>query len=402
MATLPHSTSPVLRSADHTTACQKESAVYEDDRLQKDLYLFLGLTALMTLLGAVFVYSASSLYALERLGSSMHFLYRHLGGIVAGLCAGALCALIPLSFWRQHASLVLGTTLGVTAVTLTRFGFPLHDMQRWLLWGQYVVQPSELLKVGFCVYLAYFLARKQRERLSLVHGYLPLLVVAGVACMTVYNQGDMGTTFLLALTFLAVCFIADCRALYLFWTTVGVLPLVAVTLWRYPAYLTRIMHFFNPWHDPQGAGHEMVQSLIAIGSGSWWGAGVAYSKQKFFQLPLQHTERIFAIIAEEVGFLGCIIIVSGYVLLTLLGIRVARQMSEPFSAYLVLSCVVMLMLQSMINMLTVIGMMPLAGVGLPFMSYSASGLVGAGCMVGLIINVVVHERAQRTPATMRW
>lgn len=377
--------------------------MYENNRLRQDLHMFIGLSALLTVLGAVFVYSASSLYALERLGSSAHFFYRHLGGIVVGLLGFATCALVPLSVWQKHASLVFGTSLGLTAVTLlNRFGYTMHGMQRWILCGQYAVQPSELLKFSLCLYVGYFLAKKQRERLSLAHGYMPLLIVVGVACMVLVNQGDWGTTALCVLTFLMVCFIADCKALYLFWTSVGLLPLFGVLVWRYPDSIKRAIHFFNPWHDPHAAGHELVQSLIAIGSGSWWGAGVAYSKQKFFQLPLQHTEGIFALIAEEVGFLGCLIILIGYLVFSLLGIRLARQLSDPFAAYTVLACIVLITIQSMLNMLMAVGMLPLAGLGLPFMSYSGSGLLGLGCMLGLIINAVNRELSQRVPTHMSW
>ncbi|MGD1997894.1 MAG: FtsW/RodA/SpoVE family cell cycle protein [Candidatus Dependentiae bacterium] len=377
--------------------------MYENNRLQQDFHMFIGLSALLAVLGAVFVYSASSLYALERLGSSAHFFYRHLGGMVVALIGFAVCALVPFSLWQKHASLVFGTTLGVTALTLVpRFGFAMHGMQRWLLWGQYAIQPSELLKFSLCLYVGYFLAKKQRQRLSLSHGYLPLLVVIGVACMVLFNQGDWGTATLCIATFLIVAFIADCKGMYLWWTTVGLLPFAGLLAWRYPQSLQRALHFFNPWHDPQGAGHELVQSLIAIGSGSWWGAGVAYSKQKFFQLPLQHTEGIFAIIAEEVGFLGCLIMLTGYVLFALLGIRLARQMSDPFAAYTVLGCVVLISLQSMLNILMAVGMLPLTGLGLPFMSYSGSGLLGLGCMLGLITNAYHREQVQRIPAQTSW
>ena len=147
------------------------------------------------------------------------------------------------------------------------------------------------------------------------------------------------------------------------------------------------MTFINPWNDPQGAGFQIIQSLIAIGSGKWMGIGVAQSKQKFFYLPMQHTDFIFSIIAEETGFLGSFIIITLFTLFLLTGLRIAWQLQDSFSFFSVLGFVIMLSLQALINIFVVVGLLPTKGIGLPFISYGLSGLVCNMVMIGLIINM---------------
>jgi len=166
------------------------------------------------------------------------------------------------------------------------------------------------------------------------------------------------------------------------------IPAVVSLVYLKPYRLKRILTFLNPWEDPKGAGFQIIQSLIAIGSGSLWGVGISHSKQKFFYLPMQHTDFIFSIVAEEAGFLGSLCIIALFVSFAYFGMRLSWQLRDPFYQFTVLGFVILITLQAIINLAVTTGLVPTKGIGLPFVSYGNTSLVCSLCMVGLIINIV--------------
>jgi cell division protein FtsW len=210
-------------------------------------------------------------------------------------------------------------------------------------------------------------------------------------CTLLLKQPDFGATVTLMLTTLTLFFITHHNIKQILLTFccffVGALALIVFRPYR----LQRIIIFLDPWQDPKGAGFQIIQSLVAIGSGKWFGLGVGHSRQKFFYLPMQHTDFIFSIIAEETGFFGVIFLISLFFLLLYFGIKIAHQCNNYFSSLVIIAFATLISLQTIINMAVVTGLAPTKGIGLPFVSYGNTSLVCYLFMVGIIINIVYSK-----------
>jgi cell division protein FtsW len=363
-------------------------------KLQSDLHIFLGIIATLITIGLVFIYSASSIYALEKLGSSHYFVKKQLIGLIIGLVGMMIFRIIPLSYIKKSSPFLFIGSLFLTACTLVSpFGLKIHGSSRWVALGSFSLQPSELLKIFFILYMAYFLSKKNRVLSSFLHGYLPFILITGIVCLLLLKQPDFGMAITIALTAFFMFFIVHFSAPRFIGTCALIIPLFIGLIYWYPYRLRRIMTFLNPWSDPQGAGFQIIQSLIAIGSGSFWGLGVSHSKQKFFYLPMLHTDFIFSIIAEETGFFGASLLIFLYVLFLYFGMRIAWQLQDQWCVLLTLGFVILISLQAIINLAVTTGLFPTKGIGLPFVSYGNSALVASLCFVGLIINCVYENKS---------
>ncbi len=362
-------------------------------QLQTDLRIFVGVVIALLLLGLVFIYSASSVFALEKCGSAHYFIKKQFVGLILGVCALLCMRFTPLWLIKHMSSVAFIATLGLTALTLVPALSPsIHGSHRWLNLGFFSFQPSELLKITFIIFMASYIAkRKQRSRSAAVN-YFPFLALLGIACLLLLKQPDFGMTVTIALTVFLVFFIMQINTKLLLWAVGLSIPLGLALIYLRSYRWKRIVTFFNPWSDPQGAGFQLIQSLIAIGSGSWWGVGIANSRQKFFYLPMQHTDFIFAIIAEETGFIGALFLIFLYVLFLYVGIRIAWRLHDLFSVIVTLGFVIMTSLQATINIAVTTGLLPTKGIGLPFVSYGNSSLICSLAMVGLIMNCVADSR----------
>lgn len=356
------------------------------------LTMFLILTATLTLIGLIFIYSSSSVYALAKTGSAHYYVKKQFLGIIVGIIALTFAALMPLSFIKKIAPFLFLAALLLTALTLIPgIGAVINGSRRWLMMGSFTFQPSELLKIATLLYLAAFIDKKEYHITSFKHGYLPFLCIIGIACATILPQPDFGQTVTLATTAFIVFFIAMGSIKQLLYTiipaAVGALALIYVKAYRFK----RILIFLNPWEDPKGSGFQIIQSLIAIGSGKWTGIGITESKQKFFYLPMQHTDFIFSIIAEETGFIGTVTLIILFVLFLFVGCRLAWRMKSTFAHITTLSFVILITLQTIINIYVTTGMAPTKGIGLPFISYGSSAIVCNLLMIGIIINCFYED-----------
>ncbi len=358
-----------------------------------DFGIFISIVSILLVVGILFIYSASSVYALEKFGAAHYFVQRQLVGLVVGLCALIFARAMPLEWIKRLSPLGFLFSLGLTTLTLVpQFAQRIHGSSRWLNIGGFTFQPSELLKISFLIYLAYFLEKKMHKSSSFMHSYLPFLIILGSACLVLLQQPDFGSTVTLSVTAFTLLFIAHFQTRNLLITLIGLIPVVVSLILYKPYRLKRIATFLNPWSDPQGAGFQIIQSLIAIGSGSLWGVGISHSKQKFFYLPMQHTDFIFSIIAEETGFIGSCFLIMLFILLLYSGMRLAWQFNSIFSTYTTLGFVILTSLQAVINVAVAAGLVPTKGVGLPFVSYGNTALVCNMFMVGLIMNMVYTHR----------
>lgn len=359
--------------------------------LYADLNVFLTIIATLILIGCLFVYSSSSVYALETFGSSLFFVKRQLIGLFIGLIALCIGRSINLNFIKKTAPFLFITSLGLVILTLLpSFSRTIHGSSRWLSVGGFSFQPSELLKITLLFYVAYFLEKRtQKGSLTVKQCILFALLIVGM-CIALLKQPDFGMTVTLLLTTIILFFCAHADLKHIALTTLGLaISAIFLILFR-PYRLQRVLTFLNPWQDPKGAGFQIIQSLIAIGSGSWLGTGIAHSRQKFFYLPMQHTDFIFSIIAEETGLIGCLFLIIIFVLLLYFGIRIAHQLQSTFSTLVIIGFMILIHLQTVMNMAVATGLAPTKGVGMPFISYGNTSLVCYLFMIGVIINMV-HE-----------
>lgn len=365
------------------------------NRLHSDVRFFLALSVTLTLLGLIFIYSSSSIFALEKYGSAHFFLKKQLLMVIPSIVGFLAFALTPLPLLRRSAPWLFLGSLALTMLTFVpALGLKVHGSNRWLCLAGFSFQPSELLKLFLFMYMGYFLEKKQNRIKSLVYTYIPFLIVLSITFGVLLKQPDFGSVITIFATSLMLFFVAECRMLYLVITALCALPAIVYLIFAKSYRLNRILIFLNPWADPQGRGFQIIQSLIAIGSGHLWGVGISNSKQKFFYLPMQHTDFIFPIIAEEVGFVGSVALVGLYALFCFLGLRIALCFSSPFTFFTSLGFVLFISLQAVINFMVTCGLLPTKGLGLPFISYGGTALICLWCMIGFIVNAAREARSE--------
>lgn len=353
-----------------------------------DIKIVTIISTILIIIGLLFIYSSSSVYALEHHGNSAYFLYKQLVGLALGLCALLVTRAVPLSWLERYApGLFLASGILTSLTLVPRISSNIHGSSRWLSLAGVSFQPSELLKIGFILYMASFLTRKATHKPTFIKSYLPCLIVMGGVALLLLKQPDFGLTVTLIATAFIMLFVAAVPTRYLVATCLPLIPALIVLIIMRPYRIKRILIFLNPWNDPKGAGFQIIQSLIAIGSGGFFGLGIGQSRQKFFYLPMQHTDFIFSIIAEETGLLGSTLLLVLFGLFVFYGFRIAAQSQHAFGTLLCTGLVSLIGLQSAINIAVATGLVPTKGIGMPFVSYGNSALISSMIMLGLIMNI---------------
>ncbi|MCK5581179.1 MAG: putative lipid II flippase FtsW [Candidatus Omnitrophica bacterium] len=343
---------------------------------------------LLIFLGVAMIYSSSGVYAMQELGDSLYFLKRHLLFLAVGFMGMFAAMAIDYRQLQKYAKplLFIGIVM-LVLVLIPGIGKASFGARRWFKFGVFSFQPSEYCKLVMLVYTADFLARKQNRIRSFRAGFMPLMLVLGVVSLLVLKQPDLGSTLLLGASVLTVMFIAGARVRH-----IGMLGILAVPAFYFlvvkVAYRwRRIAVFLDPWEDPQGAGFQLTQSQIALGSGGLFGVGLGKSMQKLFYLPAAHTDFILSIIGEEMGFVGAFAVIALFIAFIWQGARIAKRTLDPFGYFLSVGIVAMIGLQAMVNIGVSIGALPTKGLPLPFISYGGSALVFNMLAVGLLLNI---------------
>ncbi len=349
------------------------------------------LLALATVLvgwGLIMVYSASTILALRTYGDSYFFIKRQVLWTVVGFGTLWLCARLPYLRWRDWVMplmLVCGSLLVV--VLALSVGRSVGGARRWLSLGSWSFQPAEMLKLVLVLYLADALVRKQKLLSEFVPGVLPhVLIVAALAGLLLL-QPDLGTAVIIVLVAAAMLFAAGVRLSHLLGLGLTLLPFIFLLIYKVGYRRRRLDAFFDPWQDPLGKGFQMVQSFLALGSGGLWGRGLCESQQKLFYLPTPHTDFIFSILGEELGFAGAFTLLLLFGLLVWKGFRIARRCPEPFGKLLAVGLTVQLGLQAAVNIGVACGLMPTKGTTLPFISAGGSSLLFSLAAVGILLSV---------------
>ncbi len=364
-------------------------------KIKRDTF-FLGITATLLLVG-IFLFVSASLGILE--SSSTKFqgvlFNQFVFGIAGGIIALFAAERIDYKIWRKYSFFFYIASIILTAlVFVPGLGFEHGGARRWLSIGSFSFQPVELLKLGYIMYFSAWLAALKNSKTITWHNFLPLGISTVVALGILVKQPDTKNIILLALVSAILLFVAGISWKKIF-MLFGCSILLLVLIVSFKPYLRdRIQTFLNPENDPQGSSFQIRQSLIAIGSGQIFGTGLGQSVQKFTSLPEPQGDSIFAVAGEEFGFVGTTAIVILFVMFALRGLWIARRAPDTFSSYLVTGFVVLILSQSFMNIAALIGLFPLTGVPLVFISHGGSALLIALATVGIILQISGKARGE--------
>jgi cell division protein FtsW len=358
--------------------------------LRPDLWL-LGVAALLLSVGVVMVYSASAIVAADRFQDPALFVKKQL--VWAALGSVGLLAALRMDYRRLEKlgwPLLIGIGVLLVAVLVPPLAQSINGTRRWLRLGPMSFQPAELAKLALVIYLAAFLARRRETLTDFRQGVLPPLAVAGILAALVLAQPDLGNCLTLVAVTFALLYLAGTRTQHLLVVVGAAVPLLTLAVWLAPYRLRRITTFLDPWSDPRGSGFQIIQSWLALGSGGLTGRGIGASRQKLFYLPEAHTDFIFAIVGEELGFVGAAAIIAAFAVMVWRGLRVGLRAPDAFGAYLALGLTLLIATQTLVNLGVVTGLLPTKGLPLPFLSFGGSALLTTMLATGLLLNISQH------------
>ncbi len=340
--------------------------------------------------GLVMVYSATSASAAIGNGNPMLYLVKQVIYAAAGFVA-----LIALSRFDYHRLRLLARPLLLGAfalcVAVLVVAPPINGARRWFLFGPVSVQPSELAKLALCVWIAAYLARRPPPR-TLGTLFRPVGLVTLVFSALILIEPDLGTTIALALMVAGILFVSGVPARLMALAIAIALALGTAAIWLEPYRRARFFSFLDPTSDPQGTGYQTLQAIIGMGSGGFTGKGLGQGVQKISYLPEAHTDMIFATIGEELGLIGSTLVIAAFAAFAWAGFRVALRCHDPFGKRLAVGVTTLVCGQAAVNLAAVLGIAPLTGIPLPFVSYGGSSLLVLLAAVGILLNIAVNDR----------
>jgi cell division protein FtsW len=355
-------------------------------KLQIDRWLF-SATAGLALFGVVMVYSASAVIALQENHSQFHYVIKQTVWTSLGFVA--MFVAMRFDYQRLNQRWIIYGLLIVTILLLVAvFGFrPVNGARRWIRLGGFSMQPSEIAKLSLVLFLARFLEQRAGEESSFWKTFLPCFAILGVVAGLVAKETDLGTALMLAIICFTICFAAGMRPRHLVYALVPGLLFAGKMLIFTPFRWRRLISFVDPWADQQGAGYQVVQSLIAVGSGGTHGLGFAQGRQKLLFLPFAHSDFIYAVIGEELGLIGALVVVFVFAIFLWRGMRAALRAPDRFGMLLGVGIVVGIVAQALLNMSVVLALLPTKGIPLPLISYGGSSLLPTLAGVGILLNI---------------
>ena len=355
--------------------------------------VLLALVAVLDMIGLVMVLSSSSVQALRGGGSAWQYFGRQLMWVVVGSAVMVGTMRVDYRRWRRFAKPLLAVSLGLLVLVLVPgIGIRVSGSTRWLGFGPWRMQPSELAKAAVLLYCADLLARRSGKmgdwRMTLV----PVLAAFGAVAVLVMAQPDMGTTLATGCITMTLLWVSGTRLSHMTSLVCGAAMTAFVVAVAEPYRRARMMSFLNPWKDASNTGYQAAQGLVALGSGGFFGLGLGASRAKWGYLPNAHTDFIFAIIGEELGLVGGLLVVGLFVAFAVLGVRAALRAPDRFGMLLAAGVTAWIVGQAFINIGAVIGLVPITGVPLPFISFGGSALVITMGAVGMLLNVARQAR----------
>lgn len=352
-----------------------------------DILLFGTITMLLSI-GVIMVYSASQVSAFVKLDDTFYYLKKQIIWALLGLIA--MTSIMKIDYWKYKKwaiPFLITAFVLLVAVLIPGVGKDVNGARRWIGVGSLGFQPSEIIKLSLVIFIAYGLS-VYRDRLKYFgKGILPFLLILVLACGLILLQPDLGTAISAAGTVYIMLFTAGARGKHLFYLALAGVTAVGLAIFFEPYRMSRFLAFLDPWKDPSGTGYHIIQALYALGSGGLFGLGLGQSHQKWFYLPEQHTDFIFAVLGEELGFFGGALVILLFLVFIWRGFRIALSTGDSFGSLLAVGLTSMIALQAVINIGVVTGSLPITGIPLPLISFGGSSLVFTLIGVGMLLNI---------------
>jgi cell division protein FtsW len=361
-------------------------------KLKIDRVLFTA-TLLLICVSVVMVYSASAVVALERFQQPYLFLTKQALWSVLGLAVLVVAMRVDYRTYRNEAFIWCLLALVVLMLVGVLFSAPINGTRRWFAVGGLGIQPSELAKVACVFFTALMLERRMHRIDDLSYSLLPIGLILGLVVALILLQPDFGTSISLALVVAVMVFAAGLHYRYFVGLALVALPAIYIVLVSAPYRRRRLLAFWDPWADPLGDGFQIIQSLVAVGTGGVFGRGLMAGVQKLFYLPEPHTDFIYAVISEELGLVGATAILICFCVIAWRGLRIAARAEDMFGSFVALGLTTMIAAQAFVNISVVLGLMPTKGIPLPLVSFGGSSLLINLLGMGVLLNISQHESA---------
>ena len=348
---------------------------------------------ILSVFGLIMIYSASNIWAIYKFNDSFHYFKYQLVFLVIGIIIMIIMSKINYELYYKYSNiLLLISFILLVLVLIPGIGSIRNGSRSWFGIGSLGIQPSEFAKICLIIFTSKYLSNSTNYIKKYFKGIIPILIVSLVFFLLIMLQPDLGTGLILVLSIIAILFISGVKLNFFIgggiMGLIGVIGLIIIAPYR----MNRITSFLNPWKDPLGTGFQMIQSLYAIGPGGLLGNGYLNSIQKHFYLPEPQTDFIFSIIAEEFGVVGAIIVVGLFIILFYRGIKICINTNDSFSKYLSFGILFQLIFQTIMNLSVVVGLIPVTGVTLPFISYGGSSLLVSMASMGILLNISKTKR----------
>lgn len=347
------------------------------------------LTVVLLLMGfgLVMVYSTSSIYSLKKFNDAFYFLKRQSLFMIIGLIVFYIVARIDIKIWKSLAYPLLFISLLLLVALFTKFGKTVGGATRWLNFGGINIQPVELAKFSLIVYLGYSIEKKSDKMRTFSVGFLPHLLITGIFLILILLEPDFGNAIIILCISFALLYIGGVRFSHIILVCLFASPLLLYELLHVGYRLRRLLIFLNPWQDPAGSGFQIIQSTYAFASGGLFGRGLGNGRQKLFYLPASHTDFIFSNIGEELGFIGVLFTVMLYLVIVWRGFTSMKYASDIYVVILTTGMLLLIIMETLINMCVGLGAVPTKGLTLPLLSYGGSSLIVTCLSLGIIMNI---------------
>lgn len=357
-----------------------------------DYTLFLAILTI-SIFGVIMVYSASYVWAEYKFNDPFKFVKNQALFLLIGMFLMIIISKIDYKIYYEKANIILfACIILLILVAIPGIGTVRNGSRSWFGIGSFGIQPSEACKLALIIFTSKYLSNNEKIIKNIKKGVLPILFITFIIFALIMLQPDFGTGFIIIVTIIGLLFVGGVNLkffIYLFLIgLLGITGLIVVAPYR----LKRILSFLNPWSDPLGSGFQIIQSLYAIGPGGLFGYGFLNSRQKHFYLPEPQTDFIFSIISEEFGFMGILIVATLFLIIIIKGLKISRNIKEPFGKFLAFGITFGLSFQALLNLMVVTGLIPVTGVTLPFLSYGGSSLLITLCSMGIILNISRYQK----------
>lgn len=360
--------------------------------MKRNVIITLVVLALVTF-GVIMVYSSSSIWSSYKFNDPYYYLKHQLIFMILGLIIMYILSKVNYKIYYKYANwLLLICFLLLGLVLIPGIGIIRNGSRSWFGIGSFGIQPSEAAKIGLIIFMAKYLSKNEKNMKNFKQGALPILLIIFTFFLLIMLEPDFGTGMVIVMTLMGMLFVSNIKLS--FFTNLGALGLIGIVglIIAAPYRVARIVSYLNPWSDPLGTGFQIIQSLYAIGPGGLFGLGFGNSIQKHFYLPEPQTDFIFAIISEEFGFLGIIILGGLYLYLFYQVLKISLNSPDLFGKYLAFGLIFGIIFQTVLNISVVIGLIPVTGVTLPFFSYGGSSLLVSMASIGIILNISKHVK----------